>query len=123
MCTATQNKSVLWFSLTQSRQFIIFIECKGQVRCLYGLQFERQDVLFVCITTPLLHISIISTCTCLHTHTNMYAHAAYRIAGKFGGGKFGELTGFEHLAKETVTNYGSVNRLLVVSTNLNGFSW
>ena len=75
MCTVTQNKSVLWFSLTQSRLFIIFIECKGQVLCLYGLQFERQDVLFVCITTPLLHNKHMYMST--HTHTNAYAHAAY----------------------------------------------
>ena len=28
----------------------------------------------------------------------------YRIAGKFGGGRFGELTRSEHLAKESLTN-------------------
>ena len=41
----------------------------------------------------------------------------YRIPGKFG-----ELTRFEHLAKESLGNYRSTNRLLIVSTNLNGFS-
>ena len=41
----------------------------------------------------------------------------YRIVGKFG-----ELTRSEHLAKESLANYGSVNKLLIVSTNLNGFS-
>ena len=35
------------------------------------------------------------------------------------GGKFGELTLFEHLAKGINT---SANRLLIVSTNLDGFS-
>ena len=37
-------------------------------------------------------------------------------------GKVGELTRFEHLAKESLENYKSANRLLIVSTNLNGFS-
>ena len=37
-------------------------------------------------------------------------------------GKFGELTRFEHLAKESLANYRSANRLLIVSTNLDGFS-
>ena len=43
-------------------------------------------------------------------------HKKYCIAGKFG-----ELTHFEHLAKESLANYRSANRLLIVSTNLNGF--
>ena len=38
------------------------------------------------------------------------------------GVKFGEMTRFEHLAKESLANYRSANRLLIVSTNLNGFS-
>ena len=38
------------------------------------------------------------------------------------GVKFGELTRFEHLAKESLANYRSANRLLIVSANLNGFS-
>ena len=38
------------------------------------------------------------------------------------GGKFGELTLFEHLGKESLANYRSANRLLIVSTNLDGFS-
>ena len=46
----------------------------------------------------------------------------YRIAGKFGGGNFDELTHFEHLAKESLADYRSANRLLIVSTNLNGFN-
>ena len=41
----------------------------------------------------------------------------YRIAGNFG-----ELTRSEHLAKESLVNYRSANKLLIVSTNLNGFS-
>ena len=41
----------------------------------------------------------------------------YRIAGKFG-----ELTCFEHLVKESWANYRSAFRLLIVSTNLDGFS-
>ena len=41
----------------------------------------------------------------------------YRIMGKFG-----ELTCFEHLAKESLANYRSANRFLIVSTNLDGFS-
>ena len=38
------------------------------------------------------------------------------------GGKFGELTCFEHLVKESLANYRSANRLLIVGTNLDGFS-
>ena len=37
-------------------------------------------------------------------------------------GKFGELTRFEHLRKESLVNYRSANRLLIVGTNLDGFS-
>ena len=37
-------------------------------------------------------------------------------------GKFGELTCFEHLAKKVWQINRSANRLLIVSTNLNGFS-
>ena len=46
----------------------------------------------------------------------------YHIAGKVGGGKFGELTRFEHLVKESLANYRSANRLLIVGANLDGFS-
>ena len=46
-----------------------------------------------------------------------YKCTAYRIAGKFG-----ELTLFEHLAKEVWQINRSANRLLIVSTNLDGFS-
>ena len=38
------------------------------------------------------------------------------------GVKFGESTLFEHLAKESLVNYRSANRLLIVFTNLDGFS-
>ena len=41
----------------------------------------------------------------------------YRIAGKFG-----KLTLIKHLAKESVANNRSANRLLIVITNLYGFS-
>ena len=34
----------------------------------------------------------------------------YRIAGKFGGEKFGELTLFEHLVKESLTNYEEISQ-------------
>ena len=44
-----------------------------------------------------------------------YKCTAYRIAGKFG-----ELTLFEHLAKEVWQINRSANRLLIVSTNLDG---
>ena len=37
-------------------------------------------------------------------------------------GKFGELTLFEPLVKESLANYRSDNKLFIVSTNLNGFS-
>ena len=37
------------------------------------------------------------TCTCT-------TQATYCIVGKFSGGKFGELTRFEHLAKESLAN-------------------
>ena len=36
-------------------------------------------------------------------------------------GKFGELTRFENLAKESWENYRSANKLLIVSANLDGF--
>ena len=42
----------------------------------------------------------------------------YRIAGKFGRGEF---TLFKHLAKKVWRINRSTNRLLVVSTNLDGF--
>ena len=38
------------------------------------------------------------------------------------GVKVGELTLFEHLAKESLQINRSANRLLIVSTNLDGFS-
>ena len=38
------------------------------------------------------------------------------------GGNIGELTHFEHLAKENLVNNRSANRLLMISTNLDGFS-
>ena len=41
----------------------------------------------------------------------------YHIAGKFG-----ELTLFEPLVKESLQINRTANRLLIVSTNLNGFS-
>ena len=45
-----------------------------------------------------------------------------RIAGKFGGGRFGKLTLFEPLARESWRINRSANRLLIVSTNLDGFN-
>ena len=50
-------------------------------------------------------------------YTAGYCAYVNRVAGKFG-----ELTRFEHLAKEILANYRSTNRLLIVSTNLDGFS-
>ena len=47
----------------------------------------------------------------------------YRIAGKFGGGRFGELTPFEYLAKESSANFKTGNRLLIVSNNLMVLVW
>ena len=53
---------------------------------------------------------------CNHSYT-------HRMEGKFGvGEKFGKLTRFEHLAKESLVNNRSANRLLMISTNLDGFS-
>ena len=37
-------------------------------------------------------------------------------------GKFGELTHLKHLTKESLGNYKSANRLLIVRTNLGSFS-
>ena len=51
-----------------------------------------------------------------------FRYLRYRIVGKFGGGNFGELTCFEHLVKESLVNYRSAYRLLIVSTNLNCFN-
>ena len=45
-----------------------------------------------------------------------------RIAGKFDGEKFSEFTIFERLAKKVWQINRSANRLLIVSTNLDGFS-
>ena len=44
----------------------------------------------------------------------------YCIAGKFGGGKFGKLTLFKHLKVWRINR--SANRLLIVSTTLDGYS-
>ena len=43
--------------------------------------------------------------------------SAYRMEGNIG-----ELTCFEHLAKGNLANHRSANRLLMISTNLDGFS-
>ena len=39
----------------------------------------------------------------VYTKTSM-RYGSYHIAGKFGGGKFDELTLFEHLVKESLAN-------------------
>ena len=49
--------------------------------------------------------------------TKLSRYTVYRIAGKFG-----ELTLFEHLVKESLAINRSANRLSIVSTKLNGFS-
>ena len=44
------------------------------------------------------------------------------MEGNFGGGNVGELTRFEHLAKKVWQINRSANRLLMISTNLDGCS-
>ena len=44
------------------------------------------------------------------------------IAGKIGGGKFGEFTLFKHLAKDVWRINRSDKKLLIAGTNLDGFS-
>ena len=45
------------------------------------------------------------------------------MEGSLAGEKFGELTHFEHLVKESLWRINrSANKLLIVSTNLDGFS-
>ena len=44
-------------------------------------------------------------------------------SGKFGGEKFGGFTLFEHLVEKFCQIDRSAKTLLVVSTNLDGFSW
>ena len=46
----------------------------------------------------------------------------YHIVGKVGRGKVWRIDLFEHLVKESLANYRSANRLLIVSANLDGFS-
>ena len=56
------------------------------------------------------------------TYAYCSMHKQYCIAEKLGGGKFGELILFEHLVKKVWRINRSANRLLIVCTNVDGFS-
>ena len=43
-------------------------------------------------------------CLCFIVLSVTVVPVGYRIAGKFGGGKAGEMTHFKHLAKESLVN-------------------
>ena len=52
----------------------------------------------------------------------VYSHIRYRIVGKFGQGKVWRIDSFRAFGERKLQINRSANRLLIVSTNLDGFS-